>query len=466
MRGGSFQGKNLLLVLNSVGSAAEACGQQLAANLLRIRRRFDDTKTMRTDGTSAATGSSVVMTRDAMGVIVSVGEGMTGVLGWDPEQLEGRPSTEFVHPEDQPGAIVSWFQMVNAPGETRRWEGRYATPEDTWRWVECINVSHLDDPDNPVVVTTMRLATSTRVNLREELRARNQLLSRLSDAMPVGMFQVSSDRRITFTNDRLHVILGCPASGSMDEQFASVEDNDRVLLARSLDAVLEEDQPLDDLELTFVRSSDGASATRRVCVLSMRPLTDDIGSVTGAVGCVSDVTEQVLLRRQLELRANVDELTSCLSRTAILQVLASTLDHQRETGGGLAVVFVDLCGFKEVNDLFGHASGDKVLQIAGARLKNVVREGDHVGRFGGDEFLIVCPRITTEKVALEVAERIRRSLSCNVDLTTGTVNLRASVGVALSSDSSDPDALIAHADYAMYEAKRVGSSSVEVFALR
>ncbi len=399
-----------------------------------------------------------------MGVIVSVGEEMTEVLGWKPEQLVGRPSTEFVHPEDQPGAIVAWFEMVNAPGEMRRWEGRYGTPEDTWRWVECINVSHLDDADNPVVVTTMTRATSAKVNLGEELRARNQLLSRLSDAMPIGMFQVNSDRRITFTNDRLHVILGCPASGSVGEQFACVEDNDRLLLARALDAVLEEDQPVDDLELGFVRSSEGASTTRRVCVLSMRPLTDDVGSVTGAVGCVADVTEQVLLRQQLELRANVDELSSCLSRSAILQLLATTLDMERDSGGGVAVVFVDLCRFKEVNDLFGHAVGDEVLQIAGRRLKNVVREGDHVGRFGGDEFLIICPRVTGEKVALEVADRIRRSLTCSVDVATGTVELRASVGVALSTGSSDPDTLIAHADYAMYEAKRLGSTAVEVFA--
>jgi diguanylate cyclase (GGDEF)-like protein len=282
--------------------------------------------------------------------------------------------------------------------------------------------------------------------------------------MPIGMFQIDSERTMTFTNDRLHAILGCPATVTVGAQFACVEDDDRPLLAAAVDTVLG-DEVVDDVELRFVRTSEVHDPARRVCVLSMRPLTDDIGRVTGAVGCVADVTEQVLLRQQLELRANVDELTSCLSRSAILQLLSTSLDAQRDSRGrGIAAVFVDLCRFKEVNDRFGHAAGDEVLQIAGTRLKNVVREGDHVGRFGGDEFLIVCPGVTSEKIALEVAERIRSSLTDCVDVSTGTVELRASVGVALSAASSDPDTLIAQADCAMYEAKRLGSSAVEVFA--
>lgn len=125
---------------------------------------------MRTNGSQPIQGPSVTITRDAAAVIRSVGEEMTEVLGWRPDQLVGRPSTEFVHPEDQPNAIVAWFKMIEAPGEAHNWQGRYRTPKGEWKWIECINVNRLDDTDDPVVVTTMRQITVDKVSLAEELR--------------------------------------------------------------------------------------------------------------------------------------------------------------------------------------------------------------------------------------------------------------------------------------------------------
>jgi PAS domain S-box-containing protein len=291
---------------------------------------------------------SVVITRDAAAMMLTVGEEMVNVLGWSPEQLVGIPSTEFIHPEDQPSAIVAWFQMIETSGESHSWQGRYRTPQGEWRWVECVNVNDLEDPDHPVVVTTMKQVTVDKFSLAEELRARKQLLSRLSDA-----------------------------AATFDAHFSCIETDDQPLLDGALQTVFR-DEAVDDVELRFVQSIEG-KLLKRVCVLSMRPLTDDLGFVSGAVGCVADVTEQVLLRQQLEIRANVDELTSCLSRSAILKIISTALEQEQDRAGSIALVFVDLCGFKEANDVFGYAAGDMVLQVAGARLRNVVREGDHVG---------------------------------------------------------------------------------------
>lgn len=405
------------------------------------------------------------MTRDGVGVILSIGPGMEQVLGWGSDDLVGRPSTELIHPEDQPGAISSWFSMLDAPGQSCTWQGRYQGSDGTWRWVETVNVSHLDDPSDPVVLTTMRLADGEQVNLAEALRAREQLLGQLSEAMPIGVFQMDTQETVIFCNERFRTILGAGAEASptVAANFASVAEADRPVLRSALDRVLD-DQHVDDVELRIVvgRPDTGHPGAEQVCVLSMRPLTDDAGGVTGAVGCVVDVTEQVQLRRQLELRATTDELTSCLNRGAILEVLATAV--ARDPAAGLAVVFVDLCRFKEVNDRFGHAVGDQVLELAGDRLRSVVREGDRVGRFGGDEFLVVCPGVDGEPAALEIGERIRTALTDCVEVATGTVELLASIGVAWSTEPLHPDTLVSRADQAMYRAKRAGSSAVEVFA--
>jgi diguanylate cyclase (GGDEF)-like protein/PAS domain S-box-containing protein len=411
---------------------------------------------------SEISGVSVNIVRDAAAIIISVGDEITEVLGWLPGEFIGHPSTDFVHPEDQPTAVAAWFEMVEAPGETRRWQGRYRTSRGTWKWVECVNVSHLDDPEKPVVMTTMTQVAVDQVSVAEELRARKQLLSRLSDAMPIGMFEINAEKAVTFANDRLHIILGHSASATIDAQFSNIDVSDRTLLESALNGALA-NESVDDVELRFSRSSGDGPSEDRVCVLSMRPLTDESGEVTGAVGCISDVTAQAVLRRQLEMRANTDELTMCLSRSRILEVLAEALERQEETRGGTAVIFVDLCAFKTVNDAFGHAAGDQVLKVAGTRLRGALRRYDHVGRFGGDEFLIVCPRVESGRMALEIANRITSSLTQPTNISVDVISLRASVGVAWSSEPIDADTLVAEADNAMYESKRNGSTAVALF---
>jgi diguanylate cyclase (GGDEF)-like protein len=268
-------------------------------------------------------------------------------------------------------------------------------------------------------------------------------------------------RTVTFANDQLTRIVGHSPSATVEAQFSTIDVNDRQCFLDAVDAVLN-DRPIDELELHIVRSIGDAGTDDRVCVVSMRPLTDATDRIAGAVGCVSDVTEQVRLRSQLERRANFDGLTSCLNRSAILDVLTANLDRPRSTGQGVAAVFVDLCRFKAINDRFGHATGDEILSLTANRLRSVVRDGDLVGRFGGDEFLVVCPQISGEDGTRDIAERIRRALTGCVELGAGRVDLRASVGGAYTVRPLSVDALVAEADRAMYESKRLGSSVASV----
>jgi diguanylate cyclase (GGDEF)-like protein/PAS domain S-box-containing protein len=405
---------------------------------------------------------SATIVRDAAAVIISVDVGMESVLGWTAAALLGRPSTEFIHPEDQPSAIAAWFEMVQAPhGETRSWQGRYRTPDGAWKWVECRNVNRLSDPE-PVVVTTMLPVTVDQVSLAEELRARKQLLSQLSDAMPIGMFQFDSKRTLEFVNEQLLTILQVPAAASVDAQFAAVIPGDSCVLSGAIDAVLA-DHDVNDVELRLSLAT-GSPGEDRVCVLSLRPLTNGEGDVTGAVGCVVDVTEQVRLRRELEHRATTDGLTPCLNRAAILRVLDAALERVSETNSGLAVIYVDLCGFKRINDDFGHNVGDQVLERAAERIRSAIREDDWLGRIGGDEFLIVCPVVSVSD-ARDIAERARKVVSEHLALGETPLGLRASVGVAWTGRRVETDRLVAESDTAMYKAKRTGSHVVQIASM-
>ena len=121
-------------------------------------------------------------------------------------------------------------------------------------------------------------------------------------------------------------------------------------------------------------------------------------------------------------------------------------------------------GSKRSTTSSGTPQATEFLKVAGARLKSAIRPYDQVGRFGGDEFLVICPRVETALLALDIAKRITASLTQPVNSTSDVIELRASVGVAWSSEAIDADTLVAWANDAMYESKRGGSSSVVLFA--
>ncbi len=406
---------------------------------------------------------TVHMTRDPVGVITSVEDSIVEMLGWQPEQLIGSPSTRLIHPEDQASAVAAWMGMITSPGTPWAWLGRYQAADGTWRWVQTIN--RLEAADNPVVSTAMTRVTVEKASMEEELRAREQLLSRLSDALPVGLFQIDTTGHVTFTNDRLHSIVGRAPAATIEAQLSSVVGEDRAVLEAALAGVLA-DQPVDDIEIRLRLGTTGAplaADAERVCLLSLRALTDSAGVVTGAVGCLSDVTDRVQLRRELEVRASIDALTSCLNRAASLELLARTTAAADSTRGGSALIFIDLNDFKSVNDRFGHAAGDRLLVATAERLRGAVRDGDDIGRLGGDEFLVICPRVDSSELAVTIAERIAAVTTATVDVGPATVELRTSVGVAWTTEALDADAFIAQADSAMYESKRTGRQGVSLF---
>ena len=356
------------------------------------------------------------------------------------------------------GCVEIWDFCLDVPAGARWFQGRLApiTASGSASGRVCLLVRD----------TTAQKTTEREIS---RLLSREQLLSRLSETVPVGLFEIDTTGRVTFTNDLLHSIVGNASEATIAGSMSSVVAEDRPILEAALAAVLA-DELVDDIEirLRFGEADPAGPALAahdddRVCLLSLRALTDAASVVTGAVGCLTDVTDRVQLRHDLETRASVDQLTSCLNRAASLDLLERTTAMPGAAGAGTALIFIDLDRFKSVNDRFGHAAGDRLLAAAAQRLRDTVRDCDNIGRFGGDEFLVICPRVESSAQAVAIAERIEEAMRTTIDVGPGAVELRTSVGVAWSTEPLDADTFIAQADSAMYQSKRRRGKGVTLF---
>lgn len=198
---------------------------------------------------------------------------------------------------------------------------------------------------------------------------------------------------------------------------------------------------------------------------TVAPIRDCLGNITGAVVVFQDITQRKQTEAQLIRNAFYDGLTALPNRVLFLDRLKQALERcKRRVNNHFAVLFLDLDGFKEINDRFGHGMGDDLLIAIARRLESCLRSGDTVARFGGDEFAVLLEDIKDVGDAINIAKRIQETLGLPLHLNGIEIFTTASIGIALSCSGYDePRTLLRDADTAMYRAKEQGKANYIVF---
>ncbi|WP_250453032.1 PAS domain S-box protein [Caballeronia sp. ATUFL_M2_KS44] len=295
---------------------------------------------------------------------------------------------------------------------------------------------------------------SERKRVEAEIIESREAIQKVTDSLPVLIAYVDRELRYQFNNEGYRRLLNRDIASMRGQPVATVMPRAvyRTLLPSFRRALAGERVQHDDVE---DREVEG-----RTWSVSLVPDTRG-REVIGFYMLAQDVTARRLAERELRVQALRDPLTGLPNRRALLAHLAQHIGLDAAKRQALAVFFLDLDGFKPVNDAYGHETGDELLRLVGHRLKETVRNSDFTSRLAGDEFVIVCHDVADQAVARSIAESICIALNSPFRLSEHDVTIATSVGVVLcdATVQATPATLLAAADMAMYEAKRKGRNN-------
>ena len=199
--------------------------------------------------------------------------------------------------------------------------------------------------------------------------------------------------------------------------------------------------------------------------LSISTIEDQEERLYNYVAVFSDITKIKNTEEELRFLAHHDPLTQLPNKSMLLEKLTYALEQRDRSQEKIALLFIDLDRFKEINDSFGHPSGDLLLQEVATRLKNILRKEDTVARISGDEFVIILDTINVNYNAAQIAQKILTEISHPIILDPYEVTVTASIGIAISpDDGNDTTTLLKNADIALYKAKGLGRNKYEFFS--
>ncbi|WP_323750053.1 sensor domain-containing diguanylate cyclase [Marinobacter sp.] len=348
----------------------------------------------------------------------------------------------------------AWFKDARALSEVQTWKG-FLFVGVTGFTLFIVMLRQLSKD---------RLLLLLQTRQRKLMREHERQLTVLLNNLPGMAFRFENDFLGTFlfVSDGCEELTGYSAEELMEpgslSRLGLIDEVHRLEIAREVADAIRQDERF-SVEFP-IACKDG----REIWVWARGcGLKDDDGSRL-LEGIVLDVSDRKALEQELEELATKDSLTGLLNRRELTRVLKEELERAQRYHRSLAVLWIDFDHFKKINDSHGHAAGDLVLSAASRVLENSVRGVDSVGRFGGEEFVVVLPEMGQAE-ALDTAERLRREVHHNpVILESGDcVSVTISVGVAVyPAHGTSVERLSAEADKAMYQAKMQGRDCVAI----
>jgi diguanylate cyclase (GGDEF)-like protein/PAS domain S-box-containing protein len=384
------------------------------------------------------------------GTAVSANQRMVEILGSDPT---GRNLVDFVYPDDLEIAVNTSVQAIMEERTDYQFSVRFPRPDGSLRHAD-VHCQAVLDGAGAIRSSLIAVVDITDiVDARRESERYSEMLAALTDFValcdPRG--EVIYLNRVAEIHERDLPVVGKRKLAD----FFDASSRGR-LVSEGWSDLLE--HGLWQGELTL------ACAPGITTPVSVSLTANEHADGERTVSVVArDITDIKAAQKALEIQATHDPLTGLPNRALLFDRVENALERNVRSDRPVVLMFVDLDGFKQVNDQYGHDVGDEVLRGVASRLLDVVRLGDTVARIGGDEFVVLSEGMPEPDVALGVAERIVYRITEPFAVGGALASIGASVGVAFAGPMSTVSGIVKQADLAVYEAKRTGKGRVVVF---
>ena len=313
------------------------------------------------------------------------------------------------------------------------------------------------------------------VFMQQQLSESERLHRYIVNTSPDIIYILDDEGNFTFINERIESLLGYSKEEIVGKHYSFLVHHDDMEQAKY---VFNErrigNRAAKNIELRLKCKNDGtarhfANRTLPIELSAMGMYSgkgERNGDYTGTYGVARDVTERKIAEETINFQAYHDLLTKLPNRALLRDRLSLAISQAKRESESLAVMFLDLDRFKNINDSLGHMIGDELLQQVSTRLKECIREGDTLARFGGDEFTLMLPKLHNEREdAIKLAKKITNTLKQPFNVDGHELYVSASIGIAMyPQDGTNIDSLIKHADVAMYHVKGLGKNGYQFYS--
>lgn len=305
------------------------------------------------------------------------------------------------------------------------------------------------------------LGMAERTRLMTRVRESEQRYRMLADYSHDVVVRMRADGHRLYVSPSARDILGWDPEELLQPSEHLVHPDDLAVQRQAIAAVLASGQPV--TAIYRLRHKDGHYVWMEAAA---RPIPSIGGDATDIIFAGRDISKRVAAeqalqasRDELEALARVDSLTGLANRRQFEERLAHALGRSRRYGQAVALMYMDVDHFKQVNDSYGHAAGDEVLRVFGQRLGACVRSGDLVARLGGDEFVVLIEDLAAPKTAEDIARKLIAAMGEDIAVEGATLRVTTSIGIAYSMHPAVSKTLATAADMALYAAKKAGRNT-------